>query len=91
MGMTSFHPSAQFGHQAGRTMATKLIASTVLLALTYIVYWKVSIYISTRQFRRFKEQNGLGEPPDAPGPMGFARLKRMLYASRAERLPLRIH
>lgn len=60
-------------------MAPSILSSGVLLAAVYVVYWKISSYLSNKQFERFAEENGCKPPPVAPGDHGFARLRRILY------------
>lgn len=59
-------------------MARTMIYSGLLVSLAYFVYWRITVYLSNKRFRKFAEDNGCQEPQDAPGPMGFARLMRML-------------
>lgn len=59
-------------------MARTIISSLFLLALVYIVYWGITSYLANKRFRKFAAENGCKEPQDAPGPMGYARLRRMM-------------
>jgi len=59
-------------------MAKTIILSAVALAVIYITYSKITLYLYEKRFKAFAEQNGCREPPMAPSPQGFQRLRRMM-------------